>query len=191
MPRASRRYHSFRAFLIASALVLIGIPFASLLASLFPAPLAISIVTLYLTLGTVVIGAVPRRAALCYAFLYVAIWVAGIGFAIAMGQIASFLACAWFFVPVGMTLLLAINARHILAFLRGLSLFQLNRRHKRAYPRPEPKPAHMQRTYEQGYQAEQPRHASYEEGGQTYSYPYPSNSTSDQQEQPQAHYPTM
>ncbi|GHO45079.1 hypothetical protein [Ktedonospora formicarum] len=183
-----RRYRSFRAFLIVCALVLIGIPLASLVASLLPLILATSFVTLYLTLGTLLMGAATRRATAFYAFLYVATWVAGIGFAIAVGQFVSFLACAWLFAPIGITILIGTNTRGILTFLRGQHLFQPDRR-STYYQAPQQ--ATPQRAYAEGYQAKQSERTAYKEEERNYSYPYPSTSSSDQQEQPQTHYPTM
>lgn len=183
-----RRYRSFRAFLITCALVLIGVPLASLLASLLPLPLATSFVTLYLTLGTLLMGAATRRAAVFYAFLYVATWVAGIGFAVVVGQFVSFLACAWLFAPIGITILIGTNTRNILTFLHGQRFFQPDRG-STYYQAPQQAPP--QRAYAEGYQARQSEQTAYKEEGRNYSYPYPSASSSDQQEQPQTQYPTM
>ncbi|GHO54564.1 hypothetical protein [Ktedonobacter robiniae] len=189
-----RRYRRFRAFLLACALVIIGIPIASLVTAIFPPFLTACLMTLYLGLGTLVIGAAPRRATIFYVFLFFANWIAGIGFAVALSKLpgADLVACLWIFIPLGMTILLGTNGKSILTSLRRLPLFQANRPQTRVYYQPRRQrstPNPSPRSYEQGYQAAQPRQATYEEGGLT--YPVSSPSHSDQQEQPQAHYPTM
>ncbi|GHO73778.1 hypothetical protein KSD_15490 [Ktedonobacter sp. SOSP1-85] len=189
-----RRYRRFRAFLLACALVIIGIPIASLVTAIFPPFLTACLMTLYLGLGTLVIGAAPRRATIFYVFLFFANWIAGIGFAVALSKLpgTDLVACLWLFIPLGMTILLGTNGKSILASLRRLPLFQANRPQTRVYYQPRRQrstPNPSSRSYEQGYQATQPRQATYEEGGLT--YPVSSPSHSDQQEQPQAHYPTM
>lgn len=182
---------SLRAFITIFGMMLIGLPFAFLMAYFAYGAASALIFTIFMSTWTLLSGYLIRSAKGMYWSLHLTGWILGIGLSIYSANLyyfnpyygyvypIFFFYPIWILLPLGFSTVLGAQYPAVMAFLNRLNFLQPRATPQQESPRAQTVPLPLSETsYQQGYQAGK----IYEEGGKVFSYPQ-------EQEQPQAHYP--